>query len=257
MNDTLIVIPTYKEIESLPVTLAGVLRCAPGVDVLIADDNSPDGTGQLAADLARENPRVHVLHRPGKEGLGPAYLAGFAWARDHGYTWVGEFDADGSHLPEHLPRLLHAARGTTRPDLVIGARWIAGGKVEGWARHRQWLSRGGNSYIRLLLGMPVTEATAGMRIYRLDFLEKLDPEYIESKGYSFQIEMTWRSYRAGARIVEVPITFRERAAGASKMSQKIIVEALAKVARMAWRERLFSGITSGRKTPPTTERTGL
>ena len=229
---TLIAVPTYNEAEHLEWIIGQLLRCAPGVHILVVDDNSPDGTGLLAQTLSRTQPRIHVLHRCEKQGLGPAYLAAFSWAISGGYTWVAEFDADGSHRPADLQRLLALAHGTSAVDLVIGSRWCRGGGTEGWAITRQILSRLGSAYVNLLLNLGVHDTTAGFRVYRTDFLNTLlQRSQIESRGYGFQIEMTWRSARQGAAIKEVPITFVERRAGTSKMSGSIIREALVEVMR--------------------------
>ncbi|MCI6585373.1 MAG: polyprenol monophosphomannose synthase [Mobiluncus sp.] len=234
---TLIAIPTYNESENLEYITSAVFSEAPEVEILIVDDNSPDGTGELADTLSKTNPRLHVLHRQGKEGLGPAYLAAFQWASENGFTWVGEFDADGSHRPADLPRLLHLSHGTTQPDLVIGSRWTRGGGTDGWSKRRELLSRAGSLYVNAVLGVGVADTTAGFRVYRVDFLDKLlGKTSIESKGYGFQIEMTWRTQRAGGRIKEVPITFVERRAGTSKMSGSIIKEAFIEVLKWRWRE---------------------
>lgn len=222
----LVVIPTYNEADNVRLIIERLRRAVPAVDVLIADDDSPDGTGRVAAELAAADAQVHVLHRSGKQGLGAAYVAGFGWAREHGYDAVVEMDADGSHAPEQLSSLLDAARGA---DVVIGSRWVSGGAVLNWPRHRWVLSQGANLYTRLALGMPVRDATGGYRVYRLPVLEKIDFAGVSSQGYSFQVELTWRAYREGFRIVEVPITFAEREQGASKMSSSIVREALWRV----------------------------
>ncbi len=221
-----VVIPTYNEAENIRVITERLRRAVPAVDVLIADDNSPDGTGAIADELAAADPQVHVLHRPGKQGLGAAYVAGFAWAREHGYDAAVEMDADGSHAPEELPRLLDAARDA---DVVIGSRWVPGGKVVNWPVHRLLLSRGASLYTRLALGLPLRDATAGYRVYRLPVLDKIEVDEVTSKGYCFQIDLGWRSHRRGFRIAEVPITFAERERGASKMSPAIVREALWRV----------------------------
>jgi len=223
---TLIIIPTYNEIESLPRQVAGVRTVAPSVDILVVDDASPDGTGEWADEHAESDPQVHVLHRTAKEGLGVAYRAGFAWALDRGYDVIVEMDADGSHRAEDLPKLLAQSADH---DLVIGSRWINGGSVENWPLHRKFLSTNANRYVRLALGIRVKDATAGFRAYRADMLRKLDLPTIESQGYCFQIDMTWRTVLAGGKVTEVPITFVERDLGASKMSGWIIREALTKV----------------------------
>ena len=226
LGRVLVVIPTYDEIESLPVVVDGVRAAAPDVDILVADDNSPDGTGALADQLAASDDHVHVLHRPGKQGLGAAYLAGFAWGMHRGYDVLVEMDADGSHRPEDLPRLLAALSDA---DLVIGSRWVDGGEVENWPRSRELLSRGGNTYTRLLLGMPVHDATAGFRAFRRSTLEAIDLGSVESQGYCFQVDLTRRVVAQGLRVREVPITFVERRLGASKMSRAIVGEALWRV----------------------------
>ncbi|MFV2098169.1 polyprenol monophosphomannose synthase [Micromonospora sp. LOL_014] len=222
----LVVVPTYNEAENVRLITARIRDAVPQVDLLIADDNSPDGTGAVADELAAADGRVHVLHRPGKQGLGAAYVAGFGWARERGYDAVVEMDADGSHAPEQLPQLLDAARDA---DVVIGSRWVPGGEVVNWPRHRWVLSQGANLYTRLALGMPVRDATGGYRVYRIAVLDKVDYASVSSQGYSFQVELTWRAHREGFRIVEVPITFTEREQGASKMSASIVREALWRV----------------------------
>lgn len=226
----LVVVPTYNEADNVTVIVDRIRRAVPAVEVLVVDDDSPDGTGVIADGLARADGRVHVLHRAGKGGLGAAYVAGFGWAADRGYDAVVEMDADGSHAPEELPRLLEAARDA---DVVIGSRWTAGGRVVNWPRRRQLLSRGGNLYTRVALGMPLSDATGGFRVYRVSALARLDLDSVASQGYSFQVELSWRAHRAGLRTVEVPITFAERERGASKMSPVIIGEAL-------WRVTLWS-----------------
>lgn len=222
------IIPTYNEIESLPLTLARLRAAVPASDVLIVDDNSPDGTGDLADRAAAADAQVHVLHRKGKEGLGAAYIAGFRWGLDRDYDVLVEMDADGSHKPEQLQDLLDAV---DRADLVIGSRWVAGGSVVNWPAHRKLLSRGGSTYSRLMLGLPVRDITAGFRAFRRSTLESLDLAAVESVGYGFQVDMTFRVARAGLTIVEVPITFVERELGASKMSGNIVFEAIANVTR--------------------------
>lgn len=232
-----VAIPTYNEVESLPGTLTRLLRATDAIDVVVVDDNSPDGTGDLADRLAAADPRIHVLHRAEKAGLGPAYLHAFAWAKQHGYDWVVEMDADGSHRPEELPKLLARRGASDQPDLVIGSRWVRGGRVVGWARHRALLSRGGNLYIAGALGLGVKDATAGFRVYRTEALDALDLATVDSAGYCFQIDLTRRVRRAGLRIAEVPITFEERALGTSKMSGSIVTEALGQVTRWALADR--------------------
>jgi dolichol-phosphate mannosyltransferase len=223
---TLVIIPTYNEIQTLPTAVRRVRENAPWVDVLIADDNSPDGTGAVADQLAGQDARVRVMHRAGKEGLGKAYVAGFAWALDRGYELVVEMDADGSHRAVDLPAHHSRAEQADRPDLVIGSRWTPGGRVENWPRSREAISRTGNTYVRLALGMPVGDATAGFRVFRADTLRAIALDEVESAGYCFQVDMTWRVHSAGLRVVEVPIVFVERTEGESKMSGNIVREAL-------------------------------
>jgi len=228
------VVPTFNEAENLG-WLVGRLRAAqPGVDVLIVDDNSPDGTGDLADGLAAADPAVQVLHRSAKGGLGAAYLAGFAWALEAGYDVVGEMDADGSHQPEQLHRLLEALLDA---DLVIGSRWVPGGSVVNWPLRRELLSRGGNLYVRLLLGVRVRDATAGFRVFRRSALEKIDLASVESTGYVFQTDLVTRCLRAGLTVREVPIEFVERVRGDSKMSGAVATESLRRITRWGLRER--------------------
>ncbi len=231
----LVAMPTYNERDSLPRTLARLRAAVPDVDVVVVDDASPDGTGELADQLAAADPAVHVLHRAGKQGLGAAYIAAFRWAIERGYDAVVEMDADGSHAPEELPQLLAALRDA---DVVLGSRWVPGGAVENWPWPRRVLSRGGNAYTRMLLGLPLRDATGGYRVYRRHVLEALPLAEIASQGYCFQVDLAWRAWRAGFRVVEVPITFVERAAGTSKMSRAIVAEAL-------WRVTVW-GLRSGR-----------
>ncbi|RUL90689.1 polyprenol monophosphomannose synthase [Verrucosispora sp. FIM060022] len=230
----LVVIPTFNEADNVSAIVGRVRRAAPQVEVLVADDNSPDGTGAIAEDLARADAQVHVLHREGKQGLGAAYLAGFAWARQRGFDAVVEMDADGSHDPGDLPALLAAA---VDADVVIGSRWTRGARVVNWPLRRLLLSRGGNLYARLALGMPVADATGGYRVYRSSLLDLLDLESVSSQGYSFQVELCRLAHRAGACIAEVPITFAERERGASKMSPLIVVEALWRITGWAVDDR--------------------
>ncbi|MCC3269378.1 polyprenol monophosphomannose synthase [Arthrobacter gengyunqii] len=231
----LTIIPTYNEIESLPKTLQRLRLAVPDSDVLIADDNSPDGTGAYADEIAAKDPQVHVLHRKGKEGLGAAYIAGFRWGLERDYDILVEMDADGSHKPEQLPLLLAAAESGA--DLVIGSRWVPGGSVVNWPLHRKILSRGGSTYSRLMLGIGVRDITAGFRAFRRTTLEQLDLSAVESVGYGFQVDMTFRVARLGLRIQEVPITFVEREFGASKMSGNIVFEAMANVTKWGMRAR--------------------
>ena len=222
----LICIPTYNEVENLSRIVARVRTAVPEADVLVLDDNSPDGTGKVADELVDADPHVHVLHRPAKQGLGNAYLAGFTWGLDRGYDVLVEMDADGSHQPEQLPALLGALEDA---DLVIGARWVRGGSVVNWPMHRKALSVGANLYTRALLGMPVHDATAGFRAYRASALHTIGLEHVASQGYCFQVDLTQRAVRAGLRVVEVPITFVEREVGDSKMSGDIMRESLQRI----------------------------
>ena len=240
----LVVIPTYNEADNVRIIVERARQAVPLVDVLVADDNSPDGTGRIADELAADDERVRVLHRPGKQGLGAAYIAGFGWAREHGYDAVVEMDADGSHAPEELPRLLDAL---VEADAVLGSRYVAGGTVLNWPTSRLLISRGGNVYTRLALGMPFRDATGGYRAYRLPVLEKIELDSVSSQGYCFQVDLAWRAYRNGFRVVEVPITFADRERGASKMSQSIVREAFWRVtvwgtkARLATLRKLLGG----------------
>ncbi len=250
----LVVIPTYEERDNLRPVLARLHRTVPDADVLIVDDASPDGTGELADELAAEDPRIRVLHRTGKAGLGAAYLAGFAEALTRGYPVVVQMDADGSHPPEALPAMLDALEGGGNPgggdgggaDLVLGSRYVPGGEVRNWPAHRQWLSRGGNLYSRVALGIPIRDVTAGYRAFRRQVLVELDLATVSSQGYCFQIDMAWRAVQSGFRVVEVPITFTERERGKSKMSGAIVGEALWQVARWGTRRLVH------RSGPPTT-----
>ncbi len=227
MIKALALIPTYDEIESLPVLVDRLLAAVPELDVLILDDASPDGTGALADRMAAVDPRITVRHRAGKLGLGAAYLDGFALAIERGYTHAIEIDADGSHPPERLRAMLE--RAEAGDELVIGSRWMPGGSVVDWPKRREALSRGANLYARLMLGVPAHDMTAGFRVYSTALLQRLDLDSLESRGYCFQIDMTVRSHDAGATISEVPIQFRDRELGESKMSGSIIGEALTKV----------------------------
>jgi dolichol-phosphate mannosyltransferase len=221
----LVIIPTYNEAENLPTIVARVHTANPDVHILVADDNSPDGTGKLADELAEKDERVKVLHRAGKEGLGKAYLAGFAWGIDHEYDVICEMDADGSHRPEDFPALLKALVDTNA-DLVLGSRYVRGGKTVGWPKHREILSKGGNTWVRLVTGMKLADATGGYRLFRRETLERIELSTVASAGYTFQVDLAWRTVRAGLKVVEVPITFVERELGASKMSTNIVAEAL-------------------------------
>ncbi|WP_420114045.1 polyprenol monophosphomannose synthase [Pseudactinotalea sp.] len=242
---TLVIMPTYNEREALPISVAHLRATVPEVDVLVVDDASPDGTGAWAEAAAATDPQLNVLHRAGKEGLGRAYLDGFRWALARDYDAVVEMDADGSHRPEDLPALLAAAQATPRPDLVIGSRWVEGGAVVNWPWTRQLISKLGTGYARVALRLTVRDATAGFRVYPARTLQRLPLAQVESQGYCFQIDMTWRVARARGRIVEVPITFVERTQGTSKMSRAIALEAITRLTewglddrRRRWRLRV-------------------
>ena len=234
---SLVIIPTYNELENVPIILKRLFDAVPAVDVLVMDDNSPDGTGELADSIAKQDQRVSVQHRTGKLGLGSAYLQGFAWGLEQGYDQLIEMDADGSHPPAMLPALIDAA-GPDGAGLAIGARWVKGGSVVNWPKHREVLSRGANLYARLMLGIAVRDATAGFRVYRADVIRSLDLSGIDSKGYCFQIDMTLRTLDAGFEAVELPIEFREREIGESKMNGSIIIEAMTKVTMWGIQRRL-------------------
>jgi dolichol-phosphate mannosyltransferase len=234
-GSVLVVVPTYNEIDNLERILARLAAAVPQAHVLVVDDNSPDGTGELAAKLAAGDDRVHVLHRPGKSGLGPAYVAGFRWGRARGFDVLVEMDADGSHAPEELPRLLDALDGA---DLVLGSRYAPGGSVHDWPVHRLLLSRAGNGYTRWALRLPLTDATGGYRAARGELLDRLPFDEVASQGYCFQVDWAWRAQRDGARVVEVPISFTEREFGRSKMSGSIVAEALVRVSLWGLRDRL-------------------
>lgn len=233
----LVVIPTYNEIESLPGALDRVRAAVPEANILVVDDSSPDGTGALADSRAGEDEHIHVLHRKEKNGLGPAYLAGFSWALASGYELIVEMDADGSHRAEDLALLVQRAQMADEPDLVIGSRWVSGGATEGWDAKRVLLSRAGNLYINAMLGMRVRDATAGFRVYRASILRRLDLGAVEALGYGFQVNMTKLVADIGGRIVEMPITFLEREAGESKLSGGIFGEELSLVTKWGLRKR--------------------
>ena len=221
MNKVLVIMPTYNEKFNIRNSAEQLLAHNPEVDLLIVDDNSPDGTADIAEELASLSESISVLHRESKEGLGPAYLAGFEWAFARGYERIVEMDADGSHRAQDLSRLL-----AVDADLVIGSRWIAGGAVVNWPLSRKLISRSGNVYTRLMLGTKVRDMTAGFRCYKISLLKQLPLQQVASHGYSFQVEMAWRSIQQGATVKEVPITFVERELGASKMNTAIVLEAL-------------------------------
>ena len=231
----LVVVPTYNERVNLPLIVPLVLQQDARIEVLVVDDNSPDGTGRLADEMAASNPRIHVLHRPGKAGLGKAYLAGFRWALERDYDFIFEMDADFSHDPKFLPEFLQAIETA---DLVIGSRYRAGVNVINWPISRLLLSLGANEYARRVTGLPLTDSTGGFKCFRRRVLEAIDFEKVKSNGYSFQIEMSFRAWKQGFRLVEIPIVFTDRVEGQSKMDKRIVREAI----RMVWWLRLKSTI---------------
>ncbi|MCW2622084.1 MAG: putative glycosyltransferase [Frankiales bacterium] len=226
LGRVLVIVPTYNEAENLLPIAARLHRAVPAADLLVVDDNSPDGTGDVAEALAETEPWAHVLHRTSKSGLGGAYIAGFGWAADRGYDVIVEMDADGSHAPEQLPTLLTALLDA---DLVLGSRWVAGGRVENWPRYREAISRIGNAWTRFALRLPLQDATGGFRAYRRTVLDHLPLGDVASEGYCFQVDLAWHAWCAGFHVVEVPITFVERVRGQSKMSRRIVLEALWRV----------------------------
>ena len=232
MSDTLICMPTYNEAANLRPILEAIHREVEGVDILVIDDDSPDGTGEIADEMADGDERIHVLHRTEKAGLGPAYLAGFGWGLDQGYERIIEMDADFSHKPEYLPEMI-AQLGNY--DVVIGSRYVAGGGTEDWGWMRKFVSRGGGRYARVILGFDIQDPTAGFVGWRREVLEKLDLASVDSSGYVFQIELKYRAYKAGFSMLEIPITFPDRVAGESKMTTDIALEALTQVWKLRWR----------------------
>lgn len=229
------IIPTYNEIDNVVIAINEVREHAPSVDILIADDNSPDGTGELADQISSQDSHVHVLHRSGKQGLGAAYIHAFGWAKEKNYNVVVEMDADGSHRAQDLPAVLDAL---VDADVSLGSRWVKGGKVVNWPLHREFLSRGGNIYTKLWLGMPVSDATGGFRAFKMSALDAIGYNHVQSQGYCFQVDMAWRAAQAGLKIVETPITFVERVRGESKMDQAIVQEALKRVTVWGLQKRL-------------------
>lgn len=241
-NRALVIVPTFNESESIREVTHRLFESARDcVDLLVIDDGSPDGTAAVVRDMAAARPGVHLIERSGKQGLGTAYVTGFRWAVERGYSAVVEMDADLSHDPADVPRLLHRLQDA---DLVVGSRYVPGGRVENWSRLRRLLSAGGNLYARAWLAHGVKDSTSGFRAYKTACLKQLDLGTLTSEGYAFQIEMTRRIHRAGGTIVEIPITFSERALGESKMSRSIVVEAMARVTRWGIADRF--GIGSGR-----------
>ena len=232
MADVLVIVPTYNERENLPQIVAAVHEHLPEADVLVVDDNSPDGTGAVADELAARDGKVHVLHRPGKQGLGTAYVAGFKWALARDYQFLFEMDCDFSHDPKYLPIML--ARARAGADLVLGSRYVDGGGTVNWGPMRKFISRGGSLYARTILGVGVRDLTGGFKCFRRATLEKLDLDSVSAQGYGFQIEMTYRAVKHGLRVEEVPIIFVDRRVGQSKMSKKIFLEAFT----LVWKLRL-------------------
>ncbi len=233
LDKVLVIIPTYNEAENIEPITARLRTSVPDAHVLIADDNSPDGTGDLADRMAADDDHVHVIHRKGKEGLGAAYLEAFRWGLDRGYDVLVEHDADGSHQPEQLPRLLEALKTA---DMVKGSRYVKGGSVVNWPKSRLFLSRGGSLWTRLMLGIPLQDITGGFNAFRANTLRAIIDD-ISSSGYNFQVDLTWQALQRGFRVVEVPIEFIERVRGESKMDGKIVVEALLRTTTWGLRHR--------------------
>jgi dolichol-phosphate mannosyltransferase len=244
---TLIIIPTYNELDNLRPLLNEIFTYAPKTDILIVDDNSPDGTGDLADEIHDRNAQVHVLHRPGKQGLGTAYVAGFKYSIEHGYDAAFEMDADFSHDPRYLPDFLKAIEDA---DLVIGSRYIPGGDTPNWSLLRRFISGGGNIFARFMLGIPVHDCTAGYRCYRREVLEHIDLDTIQSQGYAFQIELAYRVMKHGFKIVETPIVFQDRRVGKSKMSRKIVIEGFTYVLKARFRRQRDSSTLPGLDSTP-------
>jgi dolichol-phosphate mannosyltransferase len=244
----LVIIPTYNESENIARIISRTRKALPDAHILIADDNSPDGTGKLADEIASADDHVHVMHRLGKEGLGAAYLAGFEWGLNAGYEVLVEMDADGSHQPEQLPKLLEAL---VDADLVLGSRWVEGGEVRNWPKSREILSRGGNLWTRIALGISLRDATGGYRAFRRKTLLGLGLDNVASAGYCFQVDLAWRALKAGFKVVEVPITFIEREYGDSKMSKRIVIEALVLTTMwgIAHRAEQLRSLVGKRKAP--------
>jgi len=246
LERVLVIIPTYNESQNIESITNRLRRSVPDAHILIADDNSPDGTGDIADRLSSDDDHIHVMHRKGKEGLGAAYLAGFHWGLDEGYDILVEHDADGSHQPEELPRLLQAIRAGA--DMVKGSRWVKGGSVVNWPKSRQFISRGGSLWTRLWLGIPVKDATGGFNAFRASTLRGISLDEVASAGYCFQIDLVWRAIRNGYTVVEVPIEFVEREFGDSKMSRNIVVEALVRTTLWGIEYRAKQLFSIGRKT---------
>jgi dolichol-phosphate mannosyltransferase len=246
LERVLVIIPTYNEAENVQPITARIRKAVPSAHILVADDNSPDGTGALADGLAAEDDHVHVLHRKGKEGLGAAYIAGFRWGLEQGYDVLVEHDADGSHQPEYLPGMLERLKTA---DAVKGSRYVKGGSTKGWPFHRELLSRGGNLWTRLMLGLSVKDATGGFTAWRAATLRGIDLNGVEAAGYGFQVDLVWRALRNGFTVAEVPIEFIEREYGTSKMSGKIVVEAMLLTTQWGLKHRFgqLSSLVKGRQ----------
>ena len=242
MNETLVVVPTYNERENLPPLVQRLLGLPLSVDLLVVDDNSPDGTGKIADDLAAQHPTIHVLHRAQKSGLGRAYIAGFKWAVEHGYEFVFELDGDFSHNPDDIPMFVQAAR---QADLVLGSRYVNGIRIINWPLSRLLLSSFAARYVQTITGMPFTDPTGGYKCFRRGALQAINLDTVQSNGYSFQIEMTHKLWRQGYRVVEVPIIFTDRFHGSSKMSGHIIREAFL----MVWKLLLQNGLRRRPRVP--------
>lgn len=242
MNETLIIVPTYNERENLPALVQRLLSLPVPLDLLVVDDNSPDGTGKLADELAAKHPVIHVLHRPEKNGLGRAYLAGFKWALERGYEFIFEMDGDFSHNPDDVPKFLEAAR---EADLVLGSRYVNGIRIINWPLRRLMLSKFAANYVQIITGMPLTDPTGGYKCFRRRALQAIDLDAVRSNGYSFQIEVTHKIWRQGLKVVEVPIIFTDRFLGKSKMTGKIVREALI----MVWRLLFQNGLRRSPRPP--------
>ncbi len=230
----LVIIPTYNEIDNVDMITGRLRASVPEAHILVVDDNSPDGTGRRADELAATDDHLHVLHRQGKEGLGAAYKAGFAWGLERDYDVIVEFDADGSHQPEQLPRVL---AGLHDADMVKGSRWVPGGSVVNWPLHRELLSRGGSIYTRLMLGLPVKDITGGLNAFRAPTLRAILNDPIDGQGYGIQRDLTWNAHKRGFRIAEVPIEFIERTHGESKMSGNVVKEAMIRTTELGVKHR--------------------
>ena len=247
VSRSLVVLPTYNERENLEAIVAAILAQADDLEVLVVDDGSPDGTGRMADNLAEANPRIHVMHRPSKQGLGTAYIQGFEWALARDYDYIFEMDADFSHDPADLLRL-RAAVSSGRGDAAVGSRWVGGGGTRNWSFLRTFISRGGSVYARLILGVPVSDLTSGFKCFSKHVLSQLDLSTVRSNGYAFQVEMNYRCHQRGFRVVEVPIVFVDRRVGKSKMGTHIVTEAMLVVLRLRW-QSLFGASPQSRPAP--------